>query len=106
MMCFGYTNTEILYADHGVLLVLVYWKTDDHRIGIGRILDGIGDEIDEHLPKPVSITQDPGLRLPLDKQAMSRGGRLQIFHGFGDERIHINHFYVQAKFSHLHPGDI
>src|SRR5258708_8268820 len=68
LLClFGDTDAEVFHAYRHVLVVCS--GANDDFIGIGRIFDGIGKEISDHLPRSFSIGQDK----PCYPEARSEG---------------------------------
>ena len=63
LLLFGNPDPKILDAHKG--LVLVVRDTYQHRVCLGRVLDRIIQEVNQHLPNAVSIPTHLGPDLPL-----------------------------------------
>ncbi len=103
-MLFGDPDPKILDAHEG--LVLVFRDTYQHRVCLGRILDRIIQEVNQHLPNAVSIPTHLGPDLPLKQQAMRLCRPLDVFHDLLYQRIHLKAFFPVVELACLHLGKI
>src|SRR6202035_98563 len=78
----------IVHTDRGRLFRGTQVNLD--RLGIGRILDGITDQVDKDLSKSVSISDQAGLLRTTHHEGMAR---IEVLHRVGDlpqQRVEIH----------------
>src|SRR5690349_13168192 len=71
-----------------------------------RIFHGIGEQVDEYLPKTVFISQDTAACSALYQYLMCRCGRLHVFYRFQHQRVQFKWLDVEGQLPGLHPGNI
>src|SRR5581483_5416095 len=80
LVFFGDAKAKILHPHE--YLLLISSQVHNHRVSFGRILDGIGQQIDEHLPQAVPISKHVRPALAFEAQVMGLGRFLNVLHNF------------------------
>src|ERR1700730_13205090 len=98
------TDAKILYTYRGIFLVCC--DMHNHPVGMRRIFDSIGQQIDEYLPNTIVISKYLYARHTFDRKLMSVCCGLKSSDRLLNNRIEIEKRVVEGEFSYLHSGNV
>src|SRR6266851_2305796 len=98
-MGFGDANAEILDTD-GQCIKRVR-EVYDNSFCTWRVFHGVGDQVDQHLPKALSVADDLPLSYSLNADLVLRGCMLQVLYDLADEQVNVNCFLCECQFPRL-----
>src|SRR5436853_6372444 len=104
VMGLRYPNAKILNAYQRLVSLIA--QGDDEGIRLGRVLDGIGEQIDEDLPQAVPIPQDRCGDMAGAREMMSRSGSLDLLHDVVEQVIQVHQLLLIRKLIGLDFGKV
>src|SRR3984893_12814930 len=78
----------------------------DYFLRFWRVFHSVSEQVDEHLPKTVFISQYTSMSSSLYGYLMGRRGRLHVFYRFQNKRIQFKWLNIKGKLAGLHLGSI